>query len=300
MMFGMQDEFRYFQCNACGCLQIENMPDNLSNYYPDSYYSFREEHCQQIGGLKYFLKRQQSKHHLGSRNLVGAVVSNFFKPRQFIEWTSKAGTSLTSEILDVGCGSGGLLLELREHGFTQLTGIDPYIQADLHYSNGVHIYKRNLSDVEQTFDFVMLHHVFEHVVDPLGALKDVYRVLRPQRYALVRVPLVSSYAWQTYGVDWVQLDAPRHLYLHTPSSLKLLAERANFQVSAIVYDSTEFQFLGSEQYKRGIPLQDKRSYYQNPEHSIFSKSEVKQFRAKATELNYEGVGDQAAFYLYKP
>ena len=33
--------------------------------------------------------------------------------------------------------------------------------------------------------------------------------------------------------------------------------------------------------------------------SIFSKSQIKEFRKKANELNASGLGDQAVFYLKK-
>ena len=32
--------FTYFECAGCGCLQIENPPDDLAPYYTDEYYSF--------------------------------------------------------------------------------------------------------------------------------------------------------------------------------------------------------------------------------------------------------------------
>jgi len=39
-MFGLQDEFLYFQCGRCGCLPIAQVPMDLSRYYPPHYYSF--------------------------------------------------------------------------------------------------------------------------------------------------------------------------------------------------------------------------------------------------------------------
>jgi SAM-dependent methyltransferase len=36
---------------------------------------------------------------------------------------------------------------------------------------------------------------------------------------VVRIPAVSSYAWERYGVAWMQLDAPRHFFLHSPKSM---------------------------------------------------------------------------------
>ena len=42
---------------------------------------------------------------------------------------------------------------------------------------------------------------------------------------LVRVPLSSSWAWEHYRENWVQLDAPRHLYLHSVKSMEVLARQ---------------------------------------------------------------------------
>jgi len=39
-MFGYNDDFLYFQCSNCACLQIENKPKNMDKYYPNTYYSY--------------------------------------------------------------------------------------------------------------------------------------------------------------------------------------------------------------------------------------------------------------------
>ena len=62
---------------------------------------------------------------------------------------------------------------------------------------------------------------------------------------VIRIPIAGTHAWQTYGVDWVQLDAPRHLFLHTEDGMRSLAAGAGLQVTAVVHDSTAMQFWGS-------------------------------------------------------
>ena len=39
MMYHTREEFQYFECGNCHCLQITEVPDNLADYYGDSYYS---------------------------------------------------------------------------------------------------------------------------------------------------------------------------------------------------------------------------------------------------------------------
>jgi predicted SAM-dependent methyltransferase len=135
--------------------------------------------------------------------------------------------------------------------------------------------------------------------DPLAVLKQINRLLKPNRYLLIRIPVASSFAYRKYGADWAQLDAPRHLFLHTLKSLHLLATDSGFQVKAIVYDSTEFQFWASEQYVADISLLDNRSYFTDPKNSLFSTDQITDFKRAARELNRRNDGDSACFYLHK-
>src|SRR5687767_9724261 len=41
MHLGLGEEFNYFKCARCGCLQIEDIPPDLSRFYPSYYYSYR-------------------------------------------------------------------------------------------------------------------------------------------------------------------------------------------------------------------------------------------------------------------
>ena len=41
---------------------------------------------------------------------------------------------------------------------------------------------------ENQYDFVVLSHVIEHLADPIGALKEVFRVLRPGGHAVLAAP----------------------------------------------------------------------------------------------------------------
>jgi hypothetical protein len=65
----------------------------------------------------------------------------------------------------------------------------------------------------------------------------------------------------------------------------------------VVYDSSEFQFLGSEQYLLDIPLSDPRSLNSGTSKSLFSPEQIKAFVAESEQLNKQEKGDQAAFVL---
>ena len=78
-----------------------------------------------------------------------------------------------------------------------------------------------------------------------------------------------------------------------------MVRKEKFHIEDVVFDSDEFQFWGSEQYKKDISLKSEKSYSVNPAQSIFSQKQIDQFRKKAVQLNIEARGDQAVFYLKK-
>ncbi|HPO68526.1 MAG TPA: methyltransferase domain-containing protein [Candidatus Pacearchaeota archaeon] len=145
----------------------------------------------------------------------------------------------------------------------------------------------------------MFHHSFEHISNPLETLYFSNKLLSDNGVCLIRIPVVDSWAWENYGVNWVQIDAPRHFFLHSPKSMEILSKKAGFKIKEIVYDSTEFQFWGSEQNKNNISRSSNNSYNLNPSKSIFSKKDIKIFKKKSKKLNLEKRGDQAVFYLIK-
>ncbi|HBE41179.1 MAG TPA: hypothetical protein DDW27_08250 [Bacteroidales bacterium] len=289
MMLGLFDEFEYFQCSNCGCLQISDMVENLSKYYPENYYSFSTKRIKSKieEKVKNTIKGQIIKYKIGRATLVGYILSRVFNN---FYWIFKGLCDYNSKILDIGCGNGNLLLELNAMGFNRLKGLDPFISKDINYLEGVTVEKKEISDIDETFDLIMFHHSFEHIGNPEEVLRKIYDCLNPKSYVLIRIPVSSCYAFRKYGINWVQLDAPRHFFLHTPVSINILAERTHFKVVRTIYDSTSFQFSGSIKYENNY------TGYQVYE---FSKKQLKYFEKEAKHLNNIHDGDSACFYLQK-
>lgn len=297
MMFGYKDVFQYVQCSQCHCLQITSVPQNISKYYPDKYYSYQPRPYR--NRIYKFLSLLRNMYALYDRGFVGKLL--YVKhPNKSLRSLSLVVVHKDTSILDVGCGAGGLLCSLRELGFRNLLGVDPFNARDIEYANGLKILRKEIHGIRDRWDIVMFHHSFEHIPDPGNTLQTVSRLLAPDGHCIIRIPISSSYAWKHYEVNWVQLDAPRHFYLHSVESMHIVADQAGLDLYKVVYDSTSFQFWGSEQYINDIPLLDSHSYAQNPRKSMFSRQEIYAFDKRAKELNETKQGDQAVFYLRKP
>jgi len=321
MFLGTRDTFEYNECGSCGTLQVQQVPD-LKPYYPASYYSFQP--ANETPGklpatlpvrvkkrLGAFLRRRSANYYCerhapgGNKNLLGRYVAENMRrmtvgfPEYLKDTSHYLSLNLNSKILDVGCGSGTTLLSLREFGFINLIGVDPFLETAITYGNGVRILKAELEELEAGFDLIIASHSLEHVPEPRHALQQISRLLKKGQWAIIRIPLVG-HAWERYRTAWVALDAPRHLFIFSRQTFSNLAAEAGFEVAEVAFDSTAVQFWGSEQYLLDIPLMDERSYFVNPQNSIFSAQQITEFARKATELNKREEGDQAIFYLRKP
>ncbi|PWT82341.1 MAG: hypothetical protein C5B44_02300 [Acidobacteria bacterium] len=313
MFFGKRDIFTYVECATCQTVQIQSVPD-LTKYYPRDYYSFEQpdkDKTQRSGFAKTvsrsvgLLARQlAARAFCTNSRFLDVLLKPFSRathgfPAYLKNSQIALGISPNSKILDFGSGAGQTMKVLRHFGFNNLTGVDPYIEHDIDLGKGAWILRTNLEHVNGPFDLILANHSLEHVPDPRRTLQELLRLLTPGHHAIIRMP-VLSYAWRHYGANWVQLDAPRHLFLFATDSFKALAEKIGFTVKRIDYDSSAFQFWGSEQYAQDIPLLDPQSYFVDADKSIFSAPEIANFELRAQELNTKGDGDQAVFYLQKP
>lgn len=296
-MFGWNEVFEYVECARCGCLQIAEIPAQLARYYPGEYYAYRPARLKSYPGWVMRLREARTRHYLGERSLAGAALALLAKRPGHYEWFRRARLALDSRIADIGCGTGTLLLKLRREGFRALTGADPLIDADIDYGNGVRVRKCALEEVEGEFDFVMLHHSFEHMPEPRGAMHALRRRVAAGGTLLIRIPVCDSWARRTYGVHWRAWDPPRHLYLHSVKSMQLLAAEAGFEIFEIAYDSTAEQFALGELGRRGVPYAELERYRPGGGPGAFSAREWREFVARAERLNRERDGDTACFYL---
>lgn len=295
MMYGYREVFDYFQCSTCNCLQIADIIDDMSKYYPTDYYSFSKYSGKDFKGFSGWLKKLRYTYTVFNNSLLGKIFIGFAGKKGY-DIFSNINISKTDTILDVGCGNGEhFLYPLAEIGFKNVVGCDPFIKEDIYYENGLEIKKEDVLKVDGTFNIITYHHAFEHLPNPAENLKKVEKLLSEHGVCIIRIPTVSSYAWEHYKTNWVQLDAPRHFFLHSQESIKLLAEENGLELFDIKYDSSHLQFTGSELYIKDIPLKDLK----NKEVKKLIKKQKANYNRKAKVLNKDNKGDQAIFYLRK-
>ncbi len=155
----------------------------------------------------------------------------------------------TRNILDVGAGSGEFLhfcdqLNLRAEGIEPNAAYSVFARNRL----GVKVRTAMLDDVtfpRGTFDCIRLHHVLEHVRDPVGFLARLREWLTDTGVLYVAVPDIDQDA---------RRKAPEHLfhyghiYNFNPWTLEACAGRAGFARSSPSY-STSLLFEKAEPWR---------------------------------------------------
>lgn len=255
MYFGTREEFSYVECRSCGTLQIIDIPADLGRYYPSNYYSFviREKPA---SSTEVSLRRLRTNAWLGSTTTVwGRMLARFSSRRpEYLDWFSGMNLSTDSRILDVGCGGGQLLLKLRRDGFTNLKGVDPFLDKSTKLGSGLELANHAFDDERGIYDLVMFHHSLEHMDDPVGMLAHARTLLSAGGHVLIRLPLAGCFAWRKYRQHWYAIDAPRHLFVPSPRAMFLMAKRAGLGVRRRFFDSGPGELLASENYLYDIPL----------------------------------------------
>lgn len=260
MMQNTRDEFEYFVCDNCNCLQIAVVPDDLEKYYGKNYYSF----------------------------IVPEIKDSAFpdNPKSMIK------------ILDVGCGNGDWLVQCAKDGYGNLYGCDPFIEGDIQYENRINIRKCVIHDIDgaNIFDFIRFGDSYEHLSDPYETLLSAKRLLKNDGEILLAIPTYPNIAFDLFGPYWYQLDAPRHIFIHSMDSINYLAQKSGLKIKEVEYDSNSGQIFASFFYQHKI------SYYEITEELIkeyFPQQEISKICSMSKEANCNKYGDHMNVYLKK-
>lgn len=140
-------------------------------------------------------------------------------------------------VLDIGCGSGQLLLASAQRNAERLVGVDTD-QALLERARAnVPTAEFALADVQSqlpfenaSFDTVFFCDVIEHLHNPVAALHEIHRVLRPHGRVLITTPNANSIVRRIMGKGWFALADPTHVLFYTRFTLAHVLSATGYSV----------------------------------------------------------------------
>jgi len=139
-------------------------------------------------------------------------------------------------VLDIGCGTGFNIEQLRARGFEKVVGLDVSNDAIAYArSRGLRALVRGdgarLPFADAAFDLVLALDLIEHLEDDGEALRDMARVLAPGGRLLVFTP-AYRFLWS------LQDDVSHHFRRYTSRELRSKLSDAGFTVAKMTYANT--------------------------------------------------------------
>ncbi|HEC35768.1 MAG TPA: class I SAM-dependent methyltransferase [Anaerolineae bacterium] len=211
------ETFQIMRCRECGLLFLSPRPTlaEIIQYYP--YEEYRREFAPAVEDESSWLRRWNRRYSLS-------------KLCRFIERARTGG-----RLLDVGCGTGNFLAQMRKRGGWEVYGLDINWEAIEYAQRRFHL--RVCSGVLEEaqypsafFDVVTLWNVLEHLHNPRQTLREVRRILHPDGILALSVPNGGSLDARLFGPYWIGLDPPRHLYTFTRKTLEQLLVQTGFRI----------------------------------------------------------------------
>ena len=202
------DYLRTVICSKCGLIWSDPRPsdDKIREFYSREY---RKEY-------KGITKPKKKHIYRDAKEAIRRY--NYFK-----EILKKEDS-----LLDIGAGNGVFVYSLRKLGFNA-QGIEPdenhtrYAREELQIpvTTG---FAQEINN-KKSFNIITLHHVLEHLADPLAELKNIWGILKENGYLVVEVPNAED-----IKQDPKNRYHKAHIYTFNPETLITLGKRAGFSV----------------------------------------------------------------------
>jgi len=143
----------------------------------------------------------------------------------------------TTKILEVGSGLGYLTYSLSKAGYN-VTGMDVSQTAvnqaiknfgENYICTGLFEFAKHS---HESFDFVILTEVIEHVGDPLAFIEAIFGILKPGGRAIITTPNKSLYPPE---VIWASDLPPVHCWWFSEESMNFIAGKLNAGINFISF-----------------------------------------------------------------
>jgi 2-polyprenyl-3-methyl-5-hydroxy-6-metoxy-1,4-benzoquinol methylase len=219
-LYHVDGTFHLVRCRQCGLMYLNPRPtiEEMANYYPSDYqpYSPINEHPSILARMDY---------QYGVNKRCRAVIA-------------RAGAK-GGRILDIGCSTGGFLDAMRRQGNWEPYGVEinPGAANYARERLGLNVFAGTLAEAhypDAFFDVVTLWNVLEHLHQPRATLAEIARTTRPGSLLSISIPNPDCIEAKLFGRYWAGLDAPRHLYLYSRSTIERVLDLTGFEMGEIV------------------------------------------------------------------
>lgn len=237
-----QELIKSWVCLACGDnsqpVQVVSIPSNV-RYWKKHF--FKVGRCSLCGSLN-SMNHVDLAMYYKNYPFCNRTLSDFTRKvfGQNIKRLEKLGLTSDQSVLDYGTEKGILLDFLKECGYTDLSGYDPFSQR---FSD--------IAVMQKTYNAIILMDVLEHVEDPRGLLASLAKNLKPNGLLMISTPRADEINLANFGLALQSLHQPYHRCIFSEKALFQTASSAGFHLERFIprhscdtpYPFTNWTFL---------------------------------------------------------
>lgn len=239
------------RCESCGLRRLEPYlsPDELQQFYGPAYF-----------GDKAAGTGMEGVRSADDNYLSGCVPARLKKFRRTVKLLRERHPS-GKTLLDFGAATGDFVAIARKDGLdadgVELSGYAVQVARE---RNGIQLSLGGCEAIpDRKYDFIHLHHVFEHLVRPSGELSLLADHLAPAGILHIEVPyqfhFLERFRYRlnraaTRGMPTV--SSFHHPFFYTPRTLRRMLERTGLDVVSVrTYVSWHYDAHGIRERLKG-------------------------------------------------
>lgn len=154
-------------------------------------------------------------------------------------------------MLDVGCGLGWLLSAVNDAW--QKHGLEVSAFAAARAGQHGEIFVGSLLESPyraDEFDLVVMHHVIEHMADPVANIEVARRILKPGGHLILGTPDFDSGCARRFGANYRLLNDRTHISLFSNDSMHRFLRDHGFKILRVDYPFFETGHFTQENLRR--------------------------------------------------
>jgi SAM-dependent methyltransferase len=248
-----EEGFKWGICNDCGLLQMHR---RLEQKYLNEWYESGEYHSVCMGDMS--LERTfDLEHKIMSMCIIDVFKSLDIKPEEL-------------GVLEIGCGSGGILLALKDWGVSTLIGYDIDNQLiEYGRTKGLNLEVADALatdfNIESKYNTILLSNVLEHLNDPQEFLKMlVSKFDRKELKLVIDIPNLE-FCKEYSNESFMRYLHIGHLWYFNSLTIERLLNSVGLGVDYIFTRGAAFTIICS---KKNIKLNNLNNAFWNSVSSI--------------------------------